>query len=160
MLNPGVDSKVKRNIERDSMKIGELAKAAGVSVDTLRYYEKLALIEPPVRMDNGYRLYGAQHLERMRFIRSAHALGFSLTQIGTIIPRLAAGLVSRETIERQLQVKLAEIDTQITALQTLKADLHATIASLSCPPGVPMSTAAVTGSAPAIPGRLKKSLRP
>lgn len=138
------------------MKIGELAQVAGVSADTLRFYEKQRLLDPPVRSGNGYRSYGAPHLDRVRFIRSARALGFSLAQIGEIIPRLSAGQLGRADIEQQLQAKLAEIDAQILTLHTLKGALLDTYASLQCAPGKPVTAVHATLRAPGKPVRVKK----
>ncbi len=63
------------------MNISALAKATGVTVDTLRYYEKQMLLDAPAREENGYRVYTEAHLERVRFVRGAQALGFSLAEI-------------------------------------------------------------------------------
>jgi DNA-binding transcriptional MerR regulator len=138
------------------MKIGELALVSGVSADTLRFYEKQHLLDPPTRADNGYRSYGPQHLDRVRFIRSARGLGFSLAQIGEILPRLAAGQFGRAEIEKQLQAKLAEIEAQILKLQTLKGALLETYASLQCVPGNPVTVAHATAAVPSKPVRIKK----
>ncbi len=138
------------------MKIGELAEASGVSADTLRYYEKQHLLEPPTRADNGYRSYGPQHLERVFFIRSARGLGFSLSQIADILPSLAAGQFGRVEIEKQLNAKLAEIETQIVKLHELKHALLDTFALLKCTPGTPVSTAQATADELHEPIRIKK----
>ena len=62
----------------EMMLIGELAAAMGVSSDTLRHYERKGVIGPPVRAANGYRLYPAQTLERLRMVRRALAVGFTI----------------------------------------------------------------------------------
>jgi MerR family transcriptional regulator, copper efflux regulator len=138
------------------MKIGELAAAADVSVDTLRYYEKQGLVAPPVRAPNGYRSYGPAHLERVLFVRSAQALGFTLTQIGAIIARLAQGQFGRADIEQQLQAKLVEIDAQIRRLQGLKRELRRTVDSLSCASDARLGAPAATLAAPGAPARVKR----
>ena len=137
------------------MKIGELASATNVSVDTLRYYEKQRLLEPPTRTDNGYRSFGESHVARVQFIRSAQALGFSLAQIVEIIPRLAAGKFGRREIEQQLSEKLAEVDGQIEKLQLVKTNLLNTFNALTCDPGLPVSSAAVTLKQPGARVRIK-----
>ena len=63
------------------MKIGELAKACDVSVDTVRYYEKQGLLAAMNRSEGGYRLFGQDAMERLRFIRKAQSLGFTLNEI-------------------------------------------------------------------------------
>ena len=62
-----------------SYTIGTLAETAGVRRDTIRYYERIGLMKAPGRSAAGYRLYGAQDLERINFIRTAQSLGFTLS---------------------------------------------------------------------------------
>lgn len=126
------------------MNIGALAELTGTSPDTLRYYEREGLIEPPARGANGYRSYGPAHAERVRFVRSAQALGFSLAEIRWIVPRLAAGVVDRGEIERHLQAKIAEIDAHMRQLRSLKRELLATFASLACTPAQAVAMAQAT----------------
>ncbi len=123
------------------MNISQLAKASNVSTDTVRYYEKQGLIATPTRQTNGYRAYTATHVEAMRFVRGAQSLGFSLTEIRAILPQFARGQFGRADIEVQLNAKMAEIDANIRQLQTLKKELKATFASLTCAPGQVLSTA-------------------
>ncbi len=118
------------------MNIGTLAQLTGTTPDTLRYYEREGLLEPPARGANGYRRYGDTHAARVRFVRSAQALGFSLAEIRWILPRLDAGQVDRREIEQHLQAKIAEIDAHMRQLRALKRELLATFASLGCAPAV------------------------
>ncbi|MCC2636799.1 MAG: heavy metal-responsive transcriptional regulator [Moraxellaceae bacterium] len=126
------------------MNIGKLAEATGVTPDTLRYYEKEGLIDAPQRGANGYRRYDATHLTRLRFVRNAQALGFSLAEIREVLPRLAAGAFGREEIEARLHTKLAEIDAHIRQLENLKQELRGTFAQLTCAPGQTVSFAGAT----------------
>ncbi len=128
------------------MNISQLAKANDVSTDTVRYYEKLGLLAPPLRQDNGYRSYSPAHGETLRFVRGAQALGFSLTEIRAILPQLAEGRFGRSAIEQQLQAKMAQIDAHIQQLQTLKKELHASFASLRCAPEQVVTTAHSTAT--------------
>jgi DNA-binding transcriptional MerR regulator len=114
------------------MTIGTLATATGVTPDTLRFYEKQGLLDPPVRADNGYRHYDAAAVARVRFVRAAQALGFTLAEIHDAVPRLRAGRFGRADIETQLHRKLAEIDAHMTQLRAMKKELLATFASLTC----------------------------
>ncbi|AKJ30115.1 heavy metal-responsive transcriptional regulator [Caldimonas brevitalea] len=116
------------------MNIGALAQLTGVSTDTLRYYEKEGLLERPARAANGYRVYGEVHAERVRFVRGAQALGFSLSEIRWILPKLDAGQVVRADLEKYLMCKVAEIDAHIRQLRALKKDLLATFGSMGCAP--------------------------
>jgi MerR family copper efflux transcriptional regulator len=115
------------------MNIGRLATLTGVSRDTLRYYEREGLIEAPARATNGYRSYDETHAVRVRFVRTAQALGFSLGEIRSIVPRLAAGRVDRAEIERHLHAKAAEIDAHVGRLQALKLELLKASAAMGCP---------------------------
>jgi DNA-binding transcriptional MerR regulator len=127
-----------------AMNISQLAKAAGVSTDTVRYYEKQGLISAPDRQDNGYRFYTEAHAGALRFVRGAQALGFSLAEIRNILPQLTQGKLGRADIEVQLQAKMVQIDTHILQLQTLKKELANTFASLSCTPTQTIVTASAT----------------
>lgn len=128
------------------MNISQLAKASNVSTDTVRYYEKQGLIAAPSRQENGYRAYTSDHVEAMRFVRGAQSLGFSLTEIRVILPQFARGQLGRTDIEQQLQTKMAEIDTHILQLKTLKKELQSTFASLTCAPHQVITTSQVTAT--------------
>lgn len=128
------------------MNISQLAKACHVSTDTVRYYEKQGLMTAPTRQPNGYRTYTAAHVQAMRFVRGAQSLGFSLSEIRAILPQLAQGQFKRADIEHQLNAKMAEIDTHIRQLQTLKKELKATFASLTCAPEQAVNTAQSTAT--------------
>ena len=67
------------------MRIGELAKATGVDVETIRYYEKSQLLSAPTRSDNGYRAYTQVHLERLAFIRHCRALDMPLADVQRLL---------------------------------------------------------------------------
>ena len=68
--------------------IGALSKHTGTNIETIRYYERVALLPAPARSSGGYRLYGTDHLKRLNFIRRARALGFSIGEVRTLL-RLA-----------------------------------------------------------------------
>ena len=126
------------------MNISQLAKAVEVSTDTVRYYEKQGLISAPERQSNGYRSYTEGHVALVRFVRGAQALGFSLAEIRTILPQVAQGTFGRAEIELQLKAKIAQIDTHMAQLKTLKKELTATFDALRCAPTQPVSTAHAT----------------
>ena len=99
-----------------SMHIGRLAAQANVSVDTIRYYERSQLLPPPTRTTSGYRTYPAGHVERLRFIRRAKELGFSLDEIRDLLAlsdQRGSGVTGiREIAARRLadvEVRLAEL---------------------------------------------------
>lgn len=110
-----------------TMNISQLAKAVGVSTDTVRYYEKQGLISAPQRQANGYRRYTDTHVDLVRFVRGAQALGFSLAEIRAILPQVVQGTLGRSEIEQQLKAKMAQIDAHMAQLKTLKKELAASL---------------------------------
>ena len=126
------------------MNISQLARAVGVSTYTVRYYEKQGLIGAPERQANGYRSYTEAHVERVRFVRGAQALGFSLAEIRAILPQLARGAFGRAEIEQQLKAKMGQIDAHMAQLRILKKELTATFEALRCSPTQPVSTVDAT----------------
>ena len=104
------------------MKIGELASATGLSRDTLRFYEKRGLLLPR-RRDNGYRDYAPEAVQWLCYLRSAQQLGFTLAEIETGMPLLAAPEASAHALREALRRKLADIDARIAALGELRAGL-------------------------------------
>ncbi|HKU72017.1 MAG TPA: MerR family transcriptional regulator [Burkholderiales bacterium] len=98
--------------------IGDVADAAGVGVETIRYYERRGLVLQPGRSGAAYRRYGAQHVERVRFIKRAQALGFSLEEIATLL-ELEDG-TDRRSIRRIAGARLEETRRRIADLQRIE----------------------------------------
>lgn len=98
------------------MRIGELARRAGVSPDTLRFYEARGLIAAD-RRSNGYRDYPTGELARLALIRQAKALGFSLAEIGVLLDQIGG---EPAEVAALLQPKLDEIDARIAAMTSLR----------------------------------------
>ncbi len=113
----------------ETIGIGTLAKRAGVSIDTVRYYEKSGLLAPQERLASGYRRYGNRQVARLRFIRRAQELGFSLRDIESLLGLSAQRDVAR--IKRSAERKLAEVNKRIAALQRVQGALSELIAK--CP---------------------------
>ncbi len=109
--------------------IGELAKRAGVAIDTVRYYERSGLLRPAARLASGYRRYGETELARLRFIRRAKALGFSLDDVAELLG-LSAGRNVRE-VKRAAERKLAEVEQRLADLTRVRDGLAALITA--CP---------------------------
>lgn len=105
------------------MRIGELASAASVSTKTVRYYESIGLLPEPDRTASGYRDYGDDALERLRFVRDAQATGLSLAEIASVLELKAAGATSCAHTTALLDRHLAEIDHQIRRLEQARRDL-------------------------------------
>lgn len=113
----------------DSMGIGTLAKRAGVRIDTVRYYEKNGLLTPRSRLASGYRRYGELEVARLRFIRRAQALGFSLKEVGALLSLSAQKDVAR--VKKSAQAKLDDVNERIAALEKMRDGLATLIAA--CP---------------------------
>ena len=113
------------------MKIGELARAAGVPIDTVRYYERQGLLPLPARTASGYRKYGHDDAARLRFVRRAKALGFTLEEIRELLSLSARREADMAGMKAAAMQKLADIDDKLAELQRMRAGLDSLIAS--CP---------------------------
>jgi MerR family transcriptional regulator, copper efflux regulator len=102
--------------------IGKLAKLAGVNIDTVRYYERNGLLAPSARLASGYRRYGDVELARLRFIRRAQKLGFSLKEINSLLGLSARRNVAQ--VKRAAQTKLADVEARIADLQRVRDGLY------------------------------------
>src|SRR5438132_11188738 len=116
------------------LRIGELAKRAGCTVKTVRFYEAKGLLPAPPRSPSGYRLYGEGHLRCLQLIQRAKLLGLSLAKIRTLVvhlgdgPRPAARL--RPHLERLIRDELKEIAAKLDQLDVLRAELEALLAKI------------------------------
>lgn len=99
------------------MTIGAAAQAAGVHLETLRYYQRLGLVAEPARPASGFRRYGADTVARLRFIKRAQELGFSLEETRNLLS-LADGR-SCEATRRLAETKLATIEARLADLQRM-----------------------------------------
>jgi DNA-binding transcriptional MerR regulator len=107
------------------LRIGELARITGLSIKTIRYYERRGLLEQPSRTEGGYRLYGPEEVARLRFVQRAKLLGLTLEEIrelvelavrcneGEIVPRL----------EEVLEAKLKETERKMAELSAFRKNL-------------------------------------
>lgn len=123
------------------MRIGELSRRTGISIDTLRFYEKRGLLNEThfTRRESGYREYGEAAVERLQLIRGAQAAGFTLGEIVSLFDRWETQQLTDDVILRTLQEKSAQVKAKIAALQTVQAYLeqkicHVTGAALPQPP--------------------------
>lgn len=105
--------------------IGQLAKRAGVAIDTVRYYERDGLLWPAGRLASGYRRYGDSELKRLRFIRRAKALGFSLEDIRGLLTLSEQRNVAE--VKSAALAKLADIELRIAELERIRAGLRTLI---------------------------------
>jgi len=97
------------------LRIGEIAKRAGVSIDALRYYERLKLLPRPRRSSGGFRLFAPEHIERVKFIKQAQDLGLSLDEIRGLLA--TGGANECRKVRDLLQRKLTELDARLKAMK-------------------------------------------
>lgn len=107
------------------MKIGELGDQCGVSTKTIRYYESIGLMDDPTRTPSGYRDYGPEAVERLRFIRDAQATGLTLAEISSVLELKVAGERSCSHTMALVDGHVDAIDEQITQLQSARRELVA-----------------------------------
>jgi MerR family transcriptional regulator, copper efflux regulator len=107
------------------MLIGEVAKAAGMTPKTLRFYEEQGLLPPAQRGSNGYRQYGDDSVDRLDFIARGRAAGLSVSQIRGILAVREPGNAPCAHVRDVLAGQLAELDLKIAALSALRAGVAA-----------------------------------
>lgn len=106
------------------MRIGELSRETGVPVETIRYYEKERLLEPPMRLQNNYRSYGDRHLARLRFIAHCRKLDMSLEGIREILNYDSSKPEEAGHIHELLHRQIEAVDARIRALTELQTKLY------------------------------------
>lgn len=119
------------------MTVSKLARAAGVGVETIRFYEKRGLIVQPERRSSGYRVYDEHAIARVRFIKSAQALGFTLTEIAGLIRLEQDSRAQCSDLQVRADDKVALIDRKIAELQKMRTELIRL--SASCASDQPLS---------------------
>jgi MerR family transcriptional regulator, copper efflux regulator len=106
-----------------SLTIGRVASDAGVGVETVRFYERQGLIPEPARRASGYRQYGEDTVARLRFIRRAKELGFTLKEIKSLLSLRLDPASTTADVKRQAEEKIADIEAKIRSLQRMKRAL-------------------------------------
>ena len=123
------------------MKIGEVAKAAGLGIDTIRFYERQGLIEEPSRRPSGYRDYTADVVISLRFIKRAKELGFSLKEIAELLRLESNAGATPADIRNHAEAKLEDLEDRIRALQRMRRSLRKLVDS--CPRHGPLSDCSI-----------------
>src|SRR5438309_665157 len=115
--------------------IGTLAKQSGVNLETVRFYERRGLMPEPPRTKSGYRLYPPDAARRVRFIKRAQELGFSLKEVQELLAlRISPRATSSDTRNRA-EAKIADIDGKIKTLESMQATLRKLAKScMACAP--------------------------
>lgn len=105
------------------MRIGELARATGVDIETIRYYEKVRLLGLPARTDNGYRSYSRIHLERLAFIRHCRALDIPLADVRSLLAFLDNPQEDCAGINDLIDAQLDKVRARLASIQALERQL-------------------------------------
>lgn len=117
-------SKTAAAVSRGRMlRIGELAERTGFTAKTLRYYEEIGLLRPARRSESGYRLYGDDAVDRLRFVRRSRGLGLRLDEIRRILEISDEGRVPCEHVVAVVDRRLDDIAEQMARLTNLRRDL-------------------------------------
>jgi MerR family transcriptional regulator, copper efflux regulator len=106
-----------------SLSIGQMARQAGVGIDTIRFYEREGLLAEPRRRTSGYRDYPAESLQRLRFIRRAKALAFSLREIRELLALHGSSPAGCAEAAARAREKIAAIEAKIRGLEAVRAGL-------------------------------------
>ena len=107
------------------MKISDLSRATGVDVETVRYYEKAGLLDKPARQANGYREYGAAHLEQLSFVRHCRALDMQLAEIKRLLDYAAGESDPSADIDTLIANQLARVRARLESMKALERQLTA-----------------------------------
>lgn len=110
-----------------TLTIGRLAAAAGVNIETVRYYERIELMPPPTRTASGHRAYEQSHVRRLAFIRRARELGFGIEQIRTLLALTEPSRASCTEVREIAQAHLDEVRAKLSDLAKLEGILAGTI---------------------------------
>jgi len=108
----------------ETLGIGQVAKRADVGVETVRFYEREGLIEPPPRRRSGYRQYPGSVVDRIQFIKAAKGLGFTLREIRELLALKLDSDASCGQVKQQAEAKLADIEGRIRSLRRMKRALQ------------------------------------
>jgi DNA-binding transcriptional MerR regulator len=100
--------------------IGQLAIEAGVSTDTIRYYERISLLPPPGRNNSGYRIYNLDSVTRLAFIQKAQVVGFSLEEIKDVLDLRKTGKLPCDSVIQMAESQLVDVEKKLSTLSTLR----------------------------------------
>ncbi|HXO26589.1 MAG TPA: heavy metal-responsive transcriptional regulator [Thermoanaerobaculia bacterium] len=133
----------------EGLRSGELAHRAGVSKDTLRFYERRGLLEPPRRTANNYRLFPGEAVERLRWIRSALAMGFTVEELSRIVGARSRGQFPCREVRSLAAAKLAIVEQRLREMKSFRDALRGLLADW---------TERLEATAPGQPARLLEEL--
>ena len=107
--------------------IGQLAKDAGVNIETIRYYERRHILGPTSRLPSGYRLYNHEAQLRLRFIKNAQALGFTLHEIEELLDLRVRSTARCGDVQKKAEAKLKHVEAKVRNLQSLATALRSLV---------------------------------
>ena len=113
--------------DKDLWRIGQLATASGVSPDTLRHYERKGVLRRPSRSVNGYRRYGPDALDRVRLVRRALAVGFTLDELSQVLKVRDHGGAPCRRVRELASDKLTSVEAQLAEMSALRDELRRTL---------------------------------
>lgn len=111
-----------------SLRISEVAQAAGVNRETLRYYERRGLLDQPDRSPGGHRLYDERAVQTMRIIKAAQRLGFTLEEVADLM-EVGKRRGRDSGLQTRAREKLAEVEARMADLETIRTNLVAALAA-------------------------------
>jgi len=124
-------------MRNDRLRIGAVARGAGVNIQTLRYYERRGLVRPPGRTPSGYREYPSEAVRLVRFIKRAQDLGFTLNEIGDLIALRNAAGRKRDNVRALAVAKMRDIDRKLEQLKAMRGALSTLVETCACRDGKP-----------------------
>jgi DNA-binding transcriptional MerR regulator len=110
------------------MKIGEVAKRSGVSIETIRFYEREGLLRPAERRPSGYRQYDESALKRLGYVCRAKELGFTLAEIRELLELSFTAHAGCDHIRKRAEAKITDIENRIRNLQQMRRSLRTIVA--------------------------------
>lgn len=121
--------------------IGKVAAAAGVGVETVRFYERKGLLPQPSKPQRGFRCYPPDAVEQIRFIKQAQELGFTLSEAADLLSLRTDPKAECGTVRQQAEIKLADVNQKIERLETIRSALRELIAA--CPNRGPIQACSI-----------------
>lgn len=112
-----------------TLTIGRLAQEVGINLETVRYYERQGLLPKPPRSKSGYRQFPRDAVRRLKFVRRAQQLGFSLREIRELLALRISSRINTAEIRRRTESKIADIEGKIATLESMKKSLRKMVES-------------------------------
>ena len=112
---------------QETLKIGAVARRAGVTLDTVRFYERRGVLPAPARRASGYREYSAATVERIRFAKALQGMGFTLDEVVAVLRDVDAGVGDCDRERPRFEAVLARVDEKIADLRAVRRGLAATL---------------------------------